>query len=208
MGESPPTFGIIFPVVPNTMSVSFLHVFVVAQCLSLAISSPLDSIFDPVLGLDGTPTYLDGPGIFAAGTEASADPIFLDPGSFEINPDPSVSLFPAIASSEISFDIGLGGAEEGTNFLLAEGDQCGTRERACCLRGDNDCYTAPSSQCSNKPILCCDRVDTVSRAGINCQAAISVPQPQPPSSQPQTTPAGHPLEPSDEDYFNFLFGLN
>ena len=189
------------------MCVSFFRGFVVAQYLSLAISSPLESIFDPALGLDGTPTYLDSPGIFTAETEGPADPIFFDPGGVEINSNPSIPLFPATDPSEISFGIGLGGAEGGTDFLLVEGDDCGTRERACCLRGDNDCYTAPSSQCTNRPILCCDRVDAVSRAGVNCQPASQAPRQQPPSPQPPNT-QGDPIEPSDEDYLNFLFGLD
>lgn len=189
------------------MCASFLHVFVVAQCLSLAIGSPLDSLFDPLPSLGGTVTLLDNPAILTADIAGPEDPIFFDPGGIELVSDPSISSFPETDPSLISFDGGVGGALGGADFFLAATNECGTRERACCLRGEVDCYTAPSSQCSNKPILCCDRVDAVTRAGINCQPSRQVPQQQPPSPQPQNT-QGDPLEPSDEEYFNFLFGLN
>lgn len=185
----------------------FLYVFVLAQCLPLAIGSSLDSLFDPLPSLDGTETSLDNPGLLAANIEVPENTIFFDPGGIELVSDSPVPLFPQTEFSGTSFDVGLGGAEGGADFLLAAANECGTRERACCLRaGNNDCYTAPSSQCSDKQIICCDRVDAVSRAGIGCQPVSQVIQQPPPSTNPQDI-QGDPLEPSDEDYLNFLFGL-
>ena len=196
------------------MGVSSLQVFVLVQCLSLAIGSPLDSIFDPLPSLDDTVISLDNPGILTADIEGPEDSIFFDPGGIEIGSDPTIPLFPETDPSQISFDIGigetLGGADGGADFLLAAANECGTRERACCLRGDNDCYTAPSAQCSNQRILCCSRVDPVSRVGVDCQVAGQPTQPQPqqsPATQPQNT-QDDPSEPSVEDYLDFLYGLD
>lgn len=191
------------------MGAPFLQVFVLVQCLSLAIGSPLDSIFDPLPSLDDTLTSLDNSGILTADIGIPEDPIFFNPGGIELVSDPSIPLFPETDTSQISFDVDFGGALGGADFLLAATNECGTRERACCLRGDNDCYTAPSSQCGNQRILCCSRVDPVSRVGVDCQAAVQPTQPQPqqsPAIQPQN-PQDYPSEPSVEDYLNFLYGL-
>ena len=183
----------------------FLYVFILARCLSSAIGSPFDSLFDPIPSLDVTETSLDNPDFLTASIgEGPDDLIFDQPEGIEIISDSPIPLFP-----DAGFDVGWGGwggALEGTDFL-AETNECFPKERACCLRsGFQQCYYDPSPQCSGKTIICCDRIDMVSLVGYGCQGVSQTTQ-QPPVTEPQNTDEV-PLDSTDEEWLNLIFGID
>lgn len=63
---------------------------------------------------------------------------------------------------------------------------------ACCTTNDyNGCYDAGyTSFCSGKPLVCCSRVDIISRIGSGCKPLSSTNPAVQPSPQPGTTEGG------------------
>lgn len=192
------------------MHATFLYVFVAAQCLSIAIGSPIDSLFDPLFSFDGTETSIDNLDILTADAGGQEDWIFGDPGGVALVPDSSVPSPPGTLFPGDSFDVGLGGAVGGFGGgtdLLAATDECYPKQRACCVRANyQQCYYLPSSQCSTE--ICCDYVDAVSLAGRGCQALNQPTQPsKPPATLPQNPNDGFPPDGNIEDWLNLLYGF-
>lgn len=180
------------------MSVSSLVVLVLAQSLAFTIGSPLDTLPN----LDGSEFLLDNPDVFTANIGGPEEPLFFETGGLATTLETPVPLFPESNYPGTSFDVALGGLD-----LLAANNECYPKQRACCRRsGFNTCYDAPSAQCGNAPIVCCDRVDTVSLSGIGC--TLLSPTSQQPITNPQDGEEVYPgvkyQDLTDEEWFNLL----
>lgn len=187
------------------MCASFLYVLILTQFLSLAIGSPLDSLLDPLPSLDGTQTSPDNPGLLTANAGGPEDLLLYEPGAIAIAPDSPVSLLPETDNSGTSFDGAPGGVD-----ILAASNECYPKEQACCLGHIfSTCYYAPSAQCSSQILLCCDRIDSVSLAGVGCQSAsktIQQPFIEPQDANEAYLGAGDEAL-SDEDWLSSLWGF-
>lgn len=129
------------------------------------------------LSVDGEILF-DNRVTFSTDAESPED-FFFGSGDITMVPsEPVGQLFPGTDTFDFGttpVEVALGGGPD----LLAATDECYPKQRSCCLRAQyQSCYYIPDSRCSNKAVLCCDRVDSVSLAGIGCSNPAPATQPE------------------------------